>query len=126
MTRDDFAIKLLKSGRIGVNLTAGKIFRIHDSYTQELKQHRHYKGHMFVTLQFQNERKKLFVHRLIFMALNNKKIPRDKCVCHKDNDKTNNCIDNLYLATSVQNSVHARIDGLYKNNGKHKKEALIV
>lgn len=54
------------------------------------------------------------VHRLVAEAfLPN---PENKrCVCHKDNDPKNNCVDNLYWGTDQENQDQAWADGLHKS-----------
>ena len=40
--------------------------------------------------------------------------PQNKrCVCHKDNDKNNNCVENLYWGTDEENVKQAWRDGLF-------------
>lgn len=52
-----------------------------------------------------NTRKNFFIHRLVAQAflwldINNRKI----VVCHKDDNPSNNCVDNLFLWTHKENT----------------------
>lgn len=54
------------------------------------------------------------VHRLVAEAfIGNPKNKR--CVCHKDNNPQNNCVDNLYWGTDQENQDQAWADGLHKS-----------
>lgn len=73
------------------------------------------KGYMIVNLYDGNGgRKSSKVHRLVACAF----LPNPdnkRCVCHKDNDTSNNCADNLYWGTDKENQNQAWKDGLHKN-----------
>ena len=69
-------------------------------------------GYRVATLHVGGMRKQVRLNRVVWIAENG--IPADgMVVCHRDNDKTNNAIGNLYLATGQQNSTDAAADGLY-------------
>jgi hypothetical protein len=53
------------------------------------------------------KRKREFLHRLIYKAFHGE-IPADRTVNHIDNDHANNRLDNLELATVVEQHQHAR------------------
>ena len=61
------------------------------------------KGYMRVTLFFNNKAKAVYVHRLVAEAFisNPNDLPQ---VNHKDEDKTNNCVDNLEWCTNAYNT----------------------
>lgn len=70
-------------------------------------------GYKTVTLFDDNGKsKKHQVHRLVAMAfLDN---PENKrCVCHKDNNPLNCCVDNLYWGTDSENIQQAYDDGIH-------------
>lgn len=72
------------------------------------------KGYLMVGLYDDNGKVKCEkVHRLVAKAfLPN---PENKrCVCHKDNNKENNDVSNLYWGTDLENSRQAWRDGLIK------------
>lgn len=57
------------------------------------------------------------VHRLVAMTY----IPNPKnkpCVCHKDNDRTNNRVENLYWGTYKENTQQCIQDGRFKPGGR--------
>lgn len=49
----------------------------------------------------------------------NKYYPKNKpCVCHKDNDRTNNRVENLYWGTYKENTQQCIQDGRFKPGGR--------
>ncbi len=44
-----------------------------------------------------------YVHRLVWYYVTGKEVPEDLFIDHKDGDRLNNCIENLRLATSLEN-----------------------
>ena len=57
-----------------------------------------------------SKRKNYQVHRFVFECFRGD-IPSDLQVDHRDNDKQNNCIDNLQLLTPAENCQKASVDG---------------
>lgn len=68
-----------------------------------LKPHQMRHGYMSVGLKVHNKPKYMTVHRLVAMAFipNPDKLPH---INHKDEDKTNNCVDNLEWCTAKYNN----------------------
>tara|TARA_R110002050_G_scaffold88979_1_gene187472 strand:- start:1394 stop:1888 length:495 start_codon:yes stop_codon:yes gene_type:complete len=74
-------------------------------------------GHYRIQLYKNNKVKYFLFHRLVYEA-HKGIIPVGICIDHIDNDRTNNNIDNLRLATHSENSCNQKIS---KNNLlKHK------
>lgn len=68
-----------------------------------LKPNRNSSGYVRVPLyNDENEYKQTLVHRLVYMA-HVGPIPKGMQINHKDEDKTNNCIENLEVVTPKQN-----------------------
>ncbi len=70
-----------------------------------------------VSLYRDGKSTKIFVHRLVAMVyLSN---PKNKpCVCHKDNDRTNNRVENLYWGTYKENTQQCIQDDRFKPGGR--------
>ena len=70
-----------------------------------IKQHMHSKGYKIVPLTRDGKTKNVFVHRIVAMAFlaNPNKLP---CVNHKDEDKTNNFVENLEWCTYQYNNAY--------------------
>nr|UVX49914.1 MAG: zinc-binding loop region of homing endonuclease [Bacteriophage sp.] len=70
-----------------------------------------------VSLYRDGKSTKIFVHRLVATVYvpnpNNK-----PCVCHKDNDRTNNRVENLYWGTYKENTQQCIQDGRFKPGGR--------
>lgn len=79
--------------------------RIKSNYANKeriLKPYKNRRGHLMVDLRHPNTRKTMQVHRLVAIAFisNPNNLPE---VNHKDEDKTNNCVDNLEWCTTEYN-----------------------
>ena len=70
-----------------------------------IKQHMHSKGYKIVPLTKDGKTKNIFVHRIVAMAFlaNPDKLP---CINHKDEDKTNNFVENLEWCTYQYNNAY--------------------
>lgn len=73
------------------------------------KQFLHHTGYLCVSIRNKQWR----VHRFVWVFFNGD-IPQDKCINHKDGDKTNNSLDNLECVTYKENTQHAYKAGLMK------------
>lgn len=70
-----------------------------------------------VSLYRDGKSTKIFVHRLVAMTY----IPNPEnkpCVCHKDNNRTNNRVENLYWGTYKENTQQCIRDGRFKPGGR--------
>ena len=79
--------------------------RIKSNYANKeriLKPYKNHRGYLMVDLRHPNTRKGMQVHRLVAIAFipNPNNLPE---VNHKDEDKTNNCVDNLEWCTTEYN-----------------------
>lgn len=70
-----------------------------------MKQHMHTKGYKIVSLTRDGKSKNVFVHRIVAMSFlpNPENLP---CINHKDEDKTNNFVDNLEWCTHQYNNAY--------------------
>lgn len=99
--------------------------RVYDKPIRErqLKQSVHSKGYKTVTLTKDGVSKTAFVHRLVAEAFipNENNLP---CINHKDEDKTNNFVENLEWCTVQYNSTYgkARQKQAAKLIGRHHTE----
>jgi hypothetical protein len=128
MTKDAFIYQVLKRNLIKVDIKEGKVFQIRGSrgslsIPREFKVN--HNGYIGAKVSLNGEKKHLRLHRIIWIAANGIP-PRGLCVCHKNNNKKDNKIDNLYLATSSQNLKDAARDGLmlYKNKSKFSTDTI--
>ncbi len=93
----------------------GKIIETHKPYKLNPSKDRH--GYLVVNLYTGNGRRCRKVHNLVAKTfLDNPE--NKKCVCHKDNNKANCNVDNLYWGTDKENQEQARKDGLFHNEVK--------
>ena len=87
--------------------------RIADYEPHILNPWRDKKGYLRVRLYGDDFREKTCgVHRLVAQAF----LPnpeKKRCVCHKDNNKENNDVNNLYWGTDRENQKQAWADGLH-------------
>ena len=81
----------------------GNVRSLHRGKVVVLKSWKHYKGHLFLYLCRNGERKKFFVHRLVAVAF----IPNPQMkllVNHIDEVKHNNIVTNLEWMTEGENT----------------------
>lgn len=115
MTRDELSAALLAAGHITVDVATGKVYRHRGpggkAVPATLVEGSNVNGYLAGNFQLASIKKQIRLHRIVWIAANG--IPEEgMAVCHRDNDKTNNAIANLYLATPEQNSTDAHRDGL--------------
>ena len=74
---------------------------------KQMKQSMHTKGYKTVSLTKDGKTKTVFVHRLVAIAFipNEHKLP---LVNHKDEDKTNNCVENLEWCSVYYNRTYGK------------------
>lgn len=92
--------------RIKTVVDNGRIYEKHIAGKQ-MKQSIHTKGYKTVSLTKNGSTKTMFVHRIVAEAFlpNPSNLPM---VNHKDEDKTNNCIDNLEWCTASYNRTYGK------------------
>lgn len=71
----------------------------------------HYKGYLYTRIQYKNNQKSFYIHRLVAQAFipNPNNLPE---VNHIDGDKTNNCVENLEWCNDTENKEHAKNNNL--------------
>lgn len=77
-------------------------------------------GHLLVNLyDFEGKSKKALVHRLVAEAFIEN--PNNfSCINHKDENKLNNCVDNLEWCTVAYNNKYSHLEeNLYKKTGNY-------
>lgn len=90
--------------------TQGEVF--HDNV--KLKPWLHNNGYLKVNLEY---KKPYSIHRLLAITFITN--PGNKrCVCHRNNIKTDNRVENLYWGTQKENVHQAINDGIMRVNGK--------
>ena len=82
-------------------------------------------GYLQVMLSKNGKTKNWLVHRLVYRAFHPKAL-RGLMVLHKDGDKTNNTLPNLYLGTAADNAEDAFNHGTLSMGNKHWKSKLNV
>jgi hypothetical protein len=76
-------------------------------------------------LQVHLDKKTYRVNRIIAITFleNPNNLP---CVGHKDNDRTNNQVDNLYWCTHKENTQQCIMDGRFKPKGKNPRSLMTI
>ena len=76
-------------------------------------------------LQVHLDKKTYRVNRIIAITFleNPNNLP---CVGHRDNDRTNNRVDNLYLCTHKENTQQCIRDGRFKPKGKNPRSLMTI
>ena len=93
----------------------GKIIETHKPY--KLNPSKDKRGYFVVNLYNGKGYKSKKLHNLVATAfLDNPE--NKKCACHKDNNKENCNVENLYWGTDRENILQARKDGLFNNEIK--------
>lgn len=94
-----------------------------------LKQTFNFRGYLKVGLSKDNKTKHVFVHRLVAGAFidNPNNYPQ---VNHKDEDKTNNCVDNLEWCTNLYNANYGtrrkqKLSNKLKRYWERKKQEVV-
>lgn len=117
MTKDEFIAAVLSTGMVKADAETGKVWVLRGPGGILLKEPREItgtkcNGYLVAKFSLGKLKRQVRLHRLIWIAANG--IPdAGMAVCHRDDVKTNNRIDNLYLATPQQNSTDAKESGRY-------------
>jgi site-specific DNA-cytosine methylase len=118
MTRDELISVALATNTIEVDQEYGVVYVLRGPGGTRLPEPRrcgtNCNGYLVANLMANGVKKQIRLHRAVWISKNGIP-PEGQVVCHKDNNKTNNKIENLYLATHEQNSTDAKLSGLYKH-----------
>lgn len=86
---------------------------------RERKTHRQHKGYWQVVLSYRNETKTIRLNRLVlFTFMGNAPSPVHQAA-HRDGDKDNNSLSNLYWATPEENAADRKRHGTYRSGSDH-------
>lgn len=130
LTGDEFAARLLDAGFVKVDIATGRVWVTRGPAGKTLPEIREIFGSLlngYLTAGFtlHGVQKYVRLHRFVWVAAHGVP-PPGMAVCHRDDVKTNNGIDNLYLATPEQNSSDARATGRYRTGDDHPQSKLPV
>jgi hypothetical protein len=106
MKFDQAIAEAIRRGVIRVDCESGRIYNASD---RELRGESR-NGYRVLELALDGTRVRCRWHRVVWIAAHGS-VPSDQSVCHRDNDKTNNGIANLYLATHAENIRDAAASG---------------
>lgn len=119
MTRDELIALALATNIITVDIKNGEVYVIRGPGGVQISPRKcgtNCNGYLVINLSAGGEKKQIKLHRLVWIAANG--IPNEgMVVCHKNNNKQDNRIENLYLATPKQNTSDAAHDGLLNGRG---------
>lgn len=117
MTRDEMIAAALAFGLLSVDTVSGRVFRHRGPGGARLSEREEVvgsdvNGYLVGRLVLNGVRKQVRLHRVVWIAAHG--VPDGgQVVAHRNNIKTDNRLDNLYLTTPEQNSADAARDGLY-------------
>lgn len=113
MDQSNRILALIQSGHLVVQPQTSQVFRINKNGSCIPIATHVENGYLRVSLTDQIGSFNAKVHRIVWIWVHG--LPKnDLVVCHRDNDKQNNHIDNLFLQTKAKNLSDARISGLVK------------
>ena len=72
---------------------------------QILKPNNNGNGYLFILLQKEGRknRNRFYIHRLVYQVFNPNENIKNLCICHKDDNKQNNKLNNLFKGTQADN-----------------------
>jgi hypothetical protein len=98
--------------------------RCKDDVWRLLKPYSDRKGYQVVNVRGDVGIRKLRkVHSLVLLTFRGPRLDGQEC-CHRDHDKTNNSIDNLYYGTSLQNKADSVKVGKHAHGSSHARAKL--
>jgi hypothetical protein len=124
MRENDKLIKsLLDDSILYADIKRGIVYRVKTKYgrivNREIGTHKRNNSYTLVAVNVNGKSMSFGCHRIIWIAANGIPPKDDLFVCHKDNNKSNNRIENLYLATHRNNILDAARDGLMRCKIRH-------
>ena len=129
MTRDEFAAALLAAGHVRVDIETGSVWVLRGpggaACEPRWVEGSDVNGYLATTFRLAGMRRQIRLHRLIWIAARGTP-PKGMAVCHRDDDKKNNRIDNLYLASPEQNSSDAAASGRYRTGENNPSSKLTI
>ena len=114
MTKDELIALALSLKTISVNQETGEVFVNRGPGGIDIEPRKcgtNCNGYLVANISAGGEKKQVRLHRVVWIAINGIP-PKGMAVCHKNNSKIDNRINNLYLATPQQNTIDAGKDGL--------------
>lgn len=85
--------------------TTGKVRRIDNK--KERRQYQHKKGYCRIVMSYKGKTLNISIHRLVALTFIDNPNPEEFTqVGHLDDDKENNCVDNLYWTNAQENNTH--------------------
>lgn len=90
-------LRIIKSEGLACDKSDGTIYRVREDVRKEIPQlpDPRDRGYFFVYVYHKGCRRKIAVHRLVWMIVERRLIPNGCDVHHRDTDKSNNAFENL-------------------------------
>jgi hypothetical protein len=119
-TQNELLLAVLKDTRFVINCKKGEILGPRGKTIGSIDGGRYKKITLNIKINGQKKVRTVAIHRLIWMAKHGS-IPNGLYVCHRNDDKTDNRLRNLYLGTPLKNSSDAAASGRYRVGANHPK-----